>query len=104
MPRGNRGKSRTRGTEPRVPTPCACTTTLRSPILPGMGWRIAAAAALMALALAFPAHAQENGCLGDTSANLPEVKPGGKPIVFGIYPGGSAGAVVGPQAQAKPDD
>ncbi|MBV9212212.1 MAG: hypothetical protein JOZ25_01050 [Actinobacteria bacterium] len=60
-----------------------------------------AAIAVAALAAAAPASAD---CLGDMPSVSPvNPKPGGQPLEFGIYPGGSAGQLV-VSAPAKPDD
>jgi hypothetical protein len=44
---------------------------------------------------------QDLGCQGDLSTNLPDPEP--RPLRFGVYPGGRAGAVVGPPQGAKPN-
>ena len=41
---------------------------------------------------------------GALPGSQPEPRPSGKPLTFGIFPGAQAGAVFGPQQQAKPED
>ena len=48
-----------------------------------------------------PAAAQDLGCQGDFTGGLPDPQPA--PLRFGVYPGGRAGAVVGPPQAAKPN-
>lgn len=62
---------------------------------------VAIAAALLSLG-AGPAVAQAaEDCYGDFSADQPEPEPA--QINFGIYPGGTAGVIAGPQPEAIPD-
>ena len=57
----------------------------------------------LVLTLAAPASAQDPTCSGDVGS-LPTPKQGAPRLNFGIYPGGVAGQVFGPPAEAKPDD
>src|SRR4051794_3146995 len=71
--------------------------------LPPMGRKIAVAAASLALLL--PATASAANCpAGALPGSQPEPRASGRPIEFGIFPGAQAGAVAGPQQQAKPED
>src|SRR3954447_3553595 len=71
--------------------------------LPPMGRKIAVAAASLALLL--PAGASAANCpAGALPGSQPEPRASGRPIAFGIFPGAQAGAVAGPQQQAKPED
>jgi hypothetical protein len=49
------------------------------------------------------AAASAYDCYGDTSAGLPTPKRTDKRLLFGIYPGGRAGQIVGGSKQAKPE-
>src|SRR4051812_32455994 len=64
------------------------------------------AAVLLAFAaLALPTAASAANCpSGALPGSLPQPRASGRPIEFGIFPGSQAGAVAGPQQQAKPDD
>jgi hypothetical protein len=42
-------------------------------------------------------------CAGDVSGGFPQPQPTSRRLLFGIFPGGQAGAVFGPQQQAKPE-
>ena len=53
------------------------------------------------LVMAPEAPAQDLGCQGDFTGGLPDPKP--RPLRFGVYPGGRAGAVVGAPQAAKPN-
>jgi hypothetical protein len=64
-----------------------------------------AAGLLAGVALALPAAASAANCpSGALPGSQPEARASGQPIEFGIFPGSQAGAVAGPQQQAKPDD
>jgi hypothetical protein len=58
----------------------------------------------VAVALALPAGAAAD-CVGDTpsTGDVPDPKPGGRALEFGIYPGGPAGQIIVP-AVPKPED
>src|SRR5918997_2738697 len=45
-----------------------------------------------------------SACAGDVSGGFPEPQPTNRGLLFGVFPGGQAGAVFGPQQQAKPDE
>src|SRR3954466_15492455 len=64
------------------------------------------AVGLVALvALALPATAGAANCpTGALPRTQPDPRASGRPITFGIFPGAQAGAVAGPQQQAKPED
>jgi hypothetical protein len=64
-----------------------------------------AAVLLAGTALALPSAASAANCpSGALPGSLPEPRASGQPIEFGIFPGSQAGAVAGPQQQAKPED
>jgi hypothetical protein len=66
--------------------------------------RVACIATLV-LAAAFPAGASAANCPGGAlPGSQPEPRSSGAPLTFGIFPGAQAGAVAGPQQQAKPED
>src|SRR3954452_6318018 len=55
--------------------------------------------------LALPASASAVNCpTGALPGSQPQPRASGRPIEFGIFPGAQAGAVAGPQQQAKPED
>jgi hypothetical protein len=57
------------------------------------------------LAGAAPAAGSAYDCQGDNSATgFPAPRPTDRRLTFGVFPGGTAGAVVGPQRPGKPDD
>ncbi|HVE68397.1 MAG TPA: hypothetical protein VNB64_07435, partial [Solirubrobacteraceae bacterium] len=57
------------------------------------------------LAAPGPASGSAYDCQGDNSATgFPTPRPTDRRLTFGIFPGGTAGAVVGPQRQGKPED
>src|SRR4051794_19456024 len=63
------------------------------------------AALVACAALALPTAADAANCpSGALPASLPEPHASGRSIEFGIFPGAQAGAVAGPQQQAKPED
>src|SRR3954469_24928034 len=64
------------------------------------------AVGLVALvALALPAGAGAANCpTGALPGSQPDPRASGRPITFGVFPGAQAGAVAGPQQQAKPED
>ena len=45
-----------------------------------------------------------SACAGDVSGGFPEPRATERQLLFGVFPGGQAGAVFGPQQEAKPDD
>src|SRR3954447_16446964 len=60
---------------------------------------------LAGAALVLPSAASAANCpSGALPGSLPAARSSGQPIEFGIFPGSQAGAVAGPQQQAKPDD
>src|SRR5215213_2297678 len=60
---------------------------------------------LAVLATAGPAHAAGENCPGGAlPGQFPEPRARERPLTFGIFPGAQAGAVAGPQQQAKPED
>ena len=66
---------------------------------------LAALAALSAVAVAAPgASAQDYGCQGEFVSPLPTPKPGGPPLVMGIYPLGFAGQVGVPAPLKRPEN
>jgi hypothetical protein len=57
------------------------------------------------MAAEYSAQAQSaSACAGDVSGTFPEPQGTSRPLLFGVFPGGQAGAVFGPQQQAKPDE
>lgn len=50
------------------------------------------------------ARAAGENCVGPTSASLPAPKPARRPLLFGLYPGGPAGQIVGGPQAPKPED
>jgi hypothetical protein len=70
-----------------------------------MGLRAAALALGITLIAAAPAGAIGENCpAGALPGSQPEPQSSGQPMVFGIAPIAQAGAVAGPQQQAKPED
>jgi hypothetical protein len=73
--------------------------------------RVAAGVALLAAAAAWATAADDaaraqsaSACAGDVSGTFPEPQGTSRPLLFGVFPGGQAGAVLGPQQLAKPDE
>jgi hypothetical protein len=70
------------------------------------GGVIAVAAGLAALALTGAPAAGQSAydCHGDVTGGFPNPRQSHERLVFGIYPGGTAGQIAGGSAEAKPDD
>src|SRR4051812_33817679 len=65
---------------------------------------LACIATLIVTAL-LPAGALAANCPGGAlPGSQPAPRSSGQPLTFGIFPGAQAGAVAGPQQQAKPED
>jgi hypothetical protein len=65
---------------------------------------LAALAAALTLALGAPGAAAQYDCQGTTPGAAPKPKPGGAPLVFGVYPLAFAGQVGLPAPPARPED
>jgi hypothetical protein len=72
---------------------------------------LALAACTLAIAVSLPAAGGDeaaaqpaSACAGDVSGGFPQPQPTSRRLLFGVFPGGQAGAVFGPQQQARPDE